>query len=100
MAVLYTRKQIQDALKEMSIKPTNEGMVTGQEAARILTWRAKYEQGVTHEYLDSAVRRHVKSKHLKPYPVNTRFNLYKVEDIFDLSLVPKRGIGQRKEEAA
>ena len=99
MAVLYTRKQMQDALKELSIKPV-DGMVTGQEAARILTWRAKHEQGITHEYLDSAVRRHVQSKHLKPYPVNTRFNMYKVEDIFDLSLVPKRGIGQRAEDAA
>lgn len=99
MAVLYTRKQIQDALKEMSIKPV-DGMVTGQEAARILTWRAKHEQGITHEYLDSAVRRHVQRGHLTPYPVNIRFNMYKVEDIFDLSLVPKRGIGQQKEDAA
>jgi hypothetical protein len=34
---------------------------------------------------------------LKAYPVNSRFNMYVVEDIFDLPLVPRRGIGQQKE---
>lgn len=92
MAYLYTPKQIQEALIELRIKPNRDGMVTGQEAARILTWRAQAEQGIEHQYLDSAVRRHVQSGHLTPYPVNPRYNLYKVEDVFDLALVPRRGI--------
>jgi hypothetical protein len=96
LAVLYTPEEIQKALLKLRIKP-KEGMVTGKEAARILTWRAKEEQGVEHDYLDSAVRRHVERGNLKAYPVNTRFNMYKVEDVFDLPLVPKRGIGQQKE---
>ncbi len=44
-----------------------DGKVTTREAARILTWRAKAE------------------------------HLYRVEDVFDLQLAPRRGIGQQKE---
>lgn len=97
MAVLYTPKQIQDVLRELRIKPVNEE-VTTQEAARILTWRAEHEQGVKHIYPEAAVRRHVQSGNLKAHPRNKRFNLYKVEDVFDLSLVPQRGIRQQKRE--
>jgi len=93
---LYTPEEIQKALLSLRIKP-KEGKVTSKEAARILTWRAKEEQGVEHEYLDSAVRRHVERGNLKAHPVNARFNMYVVEDVFDLPLVPKRGIGQQKE---
>ena len=95
MAVLYTARQIQEVLKELRIKPV-DGNVTTREAARILTWRAKAEQGIDHNYPDTAVRRHVQQGNLKiAHQINPRFNMYRVEDVFDLSLAPKRG--QRKE---
>jgi len=94
MAVLYTAKEIQEVLQQLRIKPVG-GKVTGREAARILTWRAKAEQGIHHVYPDSAVRRHVERGNLKiAEQKNARLNLYKVEDIFDLPLVPRRGIQQ------
>lgn len=95
MAVLYTAKEIQEVLKALRIKPV-DGKITGHEAARILTWRAKAEQFIDHEYPDSAVRRHVERGNLKAYPVNTRFNRYKVEDVFDVQLTPNRGMAQKK----
>jgi hypothetical protein len=95
MAVLYTSKQIQDALRELRIKPV-DGKVTTKEAASILTWRARAEQKIEHVYPEAAVRRHIQSGNLRAYPMNTRFNMYKVEDVFDLPLVPNRGIAQRK----
>jgi hypothetical protein len=99
VAVLYTPEEIQSALKELRIKPI-DGNVTGAEAARILTWRAKAEQDIEHIYPGSAIRRHVEQDNLKVAKrVNARLNLYKVEDIFDLSLVPRRGIAQQKREA-
>lgn len=100
MAVLYSRKQIQDALRELAIRPVN-GNVTTREAARILSWRAKHEEGVDHVYPESAVRRHVQQENLKiAERKNPRFNLYKTEDVFELPLVPKRGIAQQKREVS
>ncbi|HYU76903.1 MAG TPA: hypothetical protein VEL31_29900 [Ktedonobacteraceae bacterium] len=97
MAILYTAKQIQDVLRELRIKPA-DGKVTTREAARILTWRAKAEHHVEHEYPDSAVRRHVQQGNLKiAQQINARFNMYRVEDVFDLQLAPRRGLGQQKE---
>lgn len=96
MAVLYTAKDIQEVLQELRIKPI-EGKVTTREAARILSWRAKAEQGVIHDYPDSAVRRHVQQGNLKiAQQVNPRLNMYFVEDVFGLTLQPKRGIGQKE----
>ena len=95
MATLYTQKQIHSVLKKLRIEP-EEGMVTTREAARILSWRAKAEQGVEREYPDAAIRKHVQSGHLRRYGDNIRSNRYKPEDIFTLPLVPKRGLAQRK----
>src|SRR6266536_1939280 len=64
MAVLYTQKKIQEALRELAIRPVG-GNVTTKEAARILSWRAKHEEGIDHVYPESAVRRHVESENLK-----------------------------------
>jgi hypothetical protein len=98
MVVLYTPEEIQAVLKELRIKPKND-KVTGREAARILTWRAKAEEGVTHIYPDSAIRRHVERKNLKiAEQVNTRLNLYQVEDIFELPLSPRRGRARQKDD--
>lgn len=96
MAVLYTPKQIQEVLKELRIKPIN-GRVTTQEAARILSWRAKSEHDIAHTYNASAVRRHIQTGNLKAEAVSSRFNMYRVEDIFDLPLKPRRERQQPKE---
>jgi len=95
MAVLYTPEEIQEVLRQLRIKPFR-GMVTTLEAAKILGWRAKEEQGVTRVYNASSVRRHIQLKNLTPVPESTRFNRYKVEDIFDLPLAPNRGPKIRK----
>ena len=98
MAYLYTRKQIQEALRELSIKPV-DGKVSTKEAARILTWRAKHEEGIEHDYPESAVRRHIQQGNLTiAEQKNPRYNLYSVEDVFTLTLVPKRGLKQQKSE--
>ena len=97
MAVLYTAKQIQEVLRELRIKPV-EGKVTTREAARILTWRAKAEQGIEHNYPDAAVRRHVQQGNLKvAQQINPRFNMYDVVNVFELSLAPRRGLSLRKD---
>lgn len=99
MPVLYTAKEIQEVLRELRIKP-KDGKVNGREAAQILTWRAKQEQGIEHIYLDSAIRSHVKYGNLKvAEQVNSRFNLYRVEDIFDLNLSPRKGITPQEDSA-
>jgi hypothetical protein len=96
MAVLYTVRDIEKALLQLRIKP-DSGKVNTEEAARILSWRAKEEQGIVHRYNGSAVRRHVINKTIVPHPKNTRYNLYLVEDIFALPLVPRRGPKQQIE---
>jgi hypothetical protein len=96
MTVLYTHKQIQDILRDLRIKPKN-GMVTTREAARILTWRAREEYCIEHEYPEAAVRRHVDQGNLKiAGKANKVSNLFRVEDVFELGIAPKRGIAQRK----
>lgn len=91
MAVLYTEQDTQCVLAELRIRPINNN-VTSAEAARILSWRAKKEHGIDHEYTLSAVRRHVALGHLAPIRQSTRFNRYRVEDIFALPLSPRRGL--------
>lgn len=89
MAVLYTPEEIQEVLRQLRIKPI-DGMVTTEEAARILTWRAKDEKNVDFTYTPSAVRRRIQLGSLEATPEHKRSNRYKVEDIFDLTLVPRR----------
>ena len=93
MAVLYTPEEIQEVLTTLRIK-LKDGLVTTQEAAKILTWRAKAEQDIDFEYNASAVRRHIQLGNLKPVPESARFNRYKVEDVFELPLAPRRGMRQ------
>ena len=102
MARLYTRKDIDVALKELRIAPQN-GMVSGSEAARILTWRAKDEYDVEHTYDANSIRLHVRQGHFplgsieKP---NKRNSLYKVEDVFRLPIHPNRGPRKPVSEAS
>jgi hypothetical protein len=88
LAVLYTSKDIQKMLEKLRIKPI-DGKVTTQEAARILTQRAKEECNIDHTYTPTAVRRHIHGGHLNPERKSTRKNMYPVESIFDLPIKPR-----------
>jgi len=100
-------KRQQEILKALAIK-SKDGKVTGKEAAAILTWRAKEEAGVEHEYKPSILRRHVESGNLVAHPgtkVNektgeSRKSLYEVETIFELSIEPNRGLKRLQENKA
>ena len=105
MVYLYTEEQKQETLRSLSIKPIR-GRVTGQEAARILSWRAKNEFGIDHQYNTATLRRHVEQGNLKAYPGTkltsegrSRKSLYDVDVIFELSIAPRRGAAL-KENAA
>ena len=89
MAHLYTQKERQEVLKFLRIKSI-DGKVTGIEAARILTWRAKSEFGIDREYDDASLRRHVKEGNIHADP-NSRKSRYPVEEVFDLVIYPTRG---------
>ena len=104
MACLYEANQREGILRSLRIKPM-KGRVTGDEAARILTWRAKEEYGILHEYAPSILRRHVKQGNLRAYPGTklpedgkSRKNLYDVESVFELSIAPRRGLGRKHVE--
>jgi hypothetical protein len=90
MAYFYTPEEIQVALEELRIKPLKE-TVTSQEAAKILTWRAKNEFGIDRTYNESAVRRHISLGNLKSVQPEKYMNRYKVEDVFELPITPRRG---------
>lgn len=97
MSFLYTAREMQEALRELRIKP-KEGKVTSQEAARILTWRAEREHNVSHTYTASAVRRHIQTGSLKvAEAVSARQNMYRVEDIFEVPLKPRKQKGEGTE---
>lgn len=94
MPVLYTKRQIHDALRELRIRPL-EGRVNAEEAARILTWRAKAEQQIEHAYTPNNIRKH-KGKLDPIHPIkidgttNDQTNLYRVERVFELNIKPQR----------
>src|SRR5438128_1730616 len=94
MPVLYTKRKINEVIKDLNIR-TLDGRVDAEEAARILSWRAKREQGIEHEYKPNAVRKH-RDKLDPIHPSkedgtpNTRVNLYLAEKVFDLDIEPKR----------
>lgn len=97
MAVLNTPEKIKLALLELSIRPV-DGKVSGKEAARILSWRAKNEQGVDHEYKIGTVNKHADK--LGVMPAHGRKNLYDVNAVFDLEIEPKRGNQKAKRKLA
>lgn len=99
MAKLYTRKQINETLKDLQIKAI-ESKVTSQEAASILTWRARHEFQAEHTYTDAIVRRHVKLGNLKDIKrLSSRHSLYSVDELFEIPLKPrhKKSIAEREE---
>ena len=97
MPVLYSKKEINDILRELKIRPV-DGKVNGKEAASILTWRAQHEyKDNAREYTAQSVRRHVSLGNLTAHPVppkhgdESRYNLYDLNEVFSLPLAPKRG---------
>jgi hypothetical protein len=97
MTQLYTSKKQREILVSLGIK-AKDGKLTGEESARILTWRAKEERGIDHQYTPSILRRHVEQGNLAAYPGTrgkSRKNLYDVEAVFELSIEPRRGLRQR-----
>ncbi len=99
MATLYTEKDMAKILRELRIAP-EEGKVDGNEAAKILTWRAKQEYHVEYQYDNTTVRQHVRRGHFPEGTIDTtnpRRNLYKVETVFRLPLAPRRGASRRKQ---
>ena len=104
MSILYTQAQMEGVLKKLRIK-AHDGRVQAREAARILSWRVQAEQDVTHEYTELSVRKHAKSMQVthpltKEGKVNTRTNLYPVEELFEITLVPQRSRKGVASEAA
>lgn len=98
MARFYTKHEVQKMLQELRIQPVHNGLVTTREAAAILTWRAREEQGVEHVYPESVVRRHVERGNLEIADKRGKLvNLYRVEDVMLIALTPKRGLKQQKE---
>lgn len=94
MPVLYSKRKMQEVLKELGIR-TIEGRVDASEAARILSWRAKAEQGIEHNYTPNNVRKHKKKldaihPSMEDGTPNTRANLYLAEKVFDLDIEPRR----------
>jgi hypothetical protein len=89
-AQVYTPQQRRAILRQLGIKPEH-GTVTGKEAARILTWRAKEEEDVEHFYDPASLRRHVYEGTIEADTSNPRMNRYPVEKVFELPIAPRRG---------
>lgn len=95
----YSAARIREILKQLGITPFPGNMVSSSQAATIMTWRVKEEQGIAHQYRDIHVRRHISAGTLKPASqVHSRFKLFEARDIFALELIPKRGEGARERE--
>jgi len=94
MPAFYTEKERKTALKQMHISPDSE-RVNSQEAAKILSWRAKEEYKVEHEYNATAVRKHAQRLDARPAvkkdgSVNLRQNTYDVKKLFEVDILPAR----------
>lgn len=87
MAKLYTPKQRSDVLKSLGIKSIDK-KVTGDEAAKILTWRAQQEHNIVHIYNTASIRRHVHDGNI--HPGEGHGSRYPVEQVFDLPIAPMR----------
>lgn len=95
----YTATRIREILKQIGIVPFPGNLVSSKQAAQIMTWRVKEEQGIEHAYTDLHVRRHVSAGTLKEASeLHSRFKLFEAKDIFALNLMPKRGAGAKKRE--
>jgi hypothetical protein len=94
----YTEDEMCAILQELHIAP-EDGRVDGNEGAKILTWRAKHEFGVDHQYDPTTLRQHMRTGQIKREEVdatNPRRNLYPYPLIFQLPIAPKRGASRKK----
>lgn len=94
MATFYTEKERKNALKQMHIHPDAE-RVNSAQAAKILTWRAKEEYNVDHQYNATAVRKHAEKLDAQPGrksdgSINLRQNTYDVKKLFEIDILPAR----------
>jgi|SRR5579862_3296495 len=98
MARYYTQQRMLAILHQLGISPVGvEQGISTEETARLLTWRAKAEQGIDYTYTSGTVRSRVFTNSLIPIggkQSTSRYNTYRMEDVFQLSLVPRRGKGQ------
>jgi hypothetical protein len=96
----YTPSRIKEVLKDLRIEPLKTNLVDSTQAAAILTWRLKDEQGIEQTYTTTALRRRISTGKLKVQEqINPRLNLYDVRDVFELSLMPGRAEGTRQRVA-
>lgn len=97
MARLYTEEDIAEVLKLLRIAP-EEGKVNAEEAARILSWRAKEEQNLEYEYKPDAIRQHVRYGHFEKGTIDKKIrgSRYPIEQVFKLPIAPKRRIGRKQ----
>jgi hypothetical protein len=96
MARLYTEEDISKVLIELRIAPI-DGKVDANEAACILSWRAREEQGLEYKYTSDAIRQHVRMKHFEEGSIDRskRGSRYPVDQVFKLPLAPKRRMGRK-----
>lgn len=95
MPIRYTEKE----RKDLRIAPNKKGLVTAHDAATILTWRAWKEQKVRHEYTVDSIRGRVECGDLEiAEKLGPRRALYRIEDIFELTISPRRGLALKKKE--
>jgi len=102
MAKYYKPEEMYTALVNLGIQEKH-GTINTQEAAKVLTWRAKAEYDVDNEYNVNAVRKRVATGALVPVGgvrQNSRYNTYKIEDVFTLPIFPTRGIQPKREKTA
>jgi hypothetical protein len=99
MARLYTEDEISAILRTLRIAP-EKGKLNAEEAARVLSWRAKEEQGLDYEYQADAIRQHVRYKHFEEGSIDPKIrgSRYPVEQVFKLPLAPKRRLGRKQPE--
>jgi hypothetical protein len=99
MAILYTPEDISKVLIELRIDPV-DGKVDANEAARILSWRAKAEQDLDYEYAPDAIRQHVRANRFEEGSIDLkkRGSRYPVDQVFRLPIVPKRRMGRKPVE--
>lgn len=102
MARWYEPKHREEILRSLGIQAIR-GRISGEEAARVLSWRAKEEQGVEHTYSSTILRRHAEKGNLRAYPATkltkdgvSRKNLYEAEDVFQLDIAPRRGVARKQ----
>lgn len=99
----YTEEEMLQIMRELHIAPTAEGMLTGSEGAKILTWRAEHEFQVQYQYDAGVLRQHLRAGYLQKDAIDkthSRRTLYPYQLVFQLPISPRRGASRRKEPAA